>query len=78
MQLGSSSFFRVFRSLPARSVGETHTSEEVEPLNLLSQSQSGSALQSHSQGLSLSRRYSRAGSRVRLPPDSSVKELLNR
>lgn len=78
VQVGSCSFFRVFRSFPTSSGGDEHRSSEVDPLNRRSQSHSDRALQSHSQGLSLRRRYSRAGSRAILAPDSSVKELLNR
>lgn len=77
-QLGKSSFFNCFRPFPDRLGGATQPTEDVEPRNLLSQSHRDKALQSHSQGLSLRRRYSKALSMARHSPDSSVRELLNR
>lgn len=77
-QFGKSSFFNCFRSLPASSAGAMQPTDDVDPRNFLSQSHSDKALQSHSQGLSLRRRYSSAGSWVRHSPASSVKELLNK
>lgn len=77
-QLEKSSMRSSLRSFPTMLTGAWQPTEEVEPLNLFNHSQSERALQSHDQGLSLRRKYSKAGSMSRHCPDNSTRVLLNK
>lgn len=77
-QLGKFSLRSSLRSFPTISAGDWQPTEDVEPLKRFNHSHNDRALQSHDQGLSLRRRYSRAGSMSRHCPGSSIRELLNR
>lgn len=77
-QFGKSSLRSSLRSFPTISSGAWQPTDDVEPRKRFNHSHSDRALQSHDQGLSLRRRYSKAGSVSRHCPDSSIRELLNR
>lgn len=77
-QLGKSSLRSSLRSFPTILTGAWQPTEDVEPRKRFSHSHSDRALQSHDQGLSLRRRYSKAGNMSRHCPDSCIRELLNK
>lgn len=77
-QLEKSSLLSSLRSFPAILTGAWQPTEDVEPLKRFNHSQSERALQSHDHGLSLRRKYSKAGSMSKHCPDNSTRVLLNK
>ncbi|VCX40547.1 unnamed protein product, partial [Gulo gulo] len=69
---------RRLRSRPARRRGRLQSSSDEEPRNCCSQAQSGRARQSHTQGLSLSRRYCSPRRGARASAGSADRLLANR
>lgn len=77
-QWGKSSLRSSFMSFPIMFDGAWHPTVDEEPRKRFNHSHSDTALQSHDQGLLLSRRYSREGSMSKHCPESCTRELLNR